>query len=169
MFEPEVLIIDIDGVLTSGNFFYSENGKVMKAFGADDADALSLIKDFVPISFVSGDKRGFNISKKRIEDMGFELNFVSTIKRIQWIKDKFDSSKVIYIGDGIFDFLVMNEVGYSICPKDSDEITQKYANYITAKRGGDRAVSEAIKHIFKVFFKKISIEEIIKKKSENND
>ena len=107
MFCPEILIIDVDGVLTPGNFYYSENGKIIKSFGADDSDALKLISDYIKVIFVSGDKRGFSISEKRINDMGYNLNFVSTLKRIDWIKERYNPNKVIYIGDGIFDFLVM--------------------------------------------------------------
>ena len=33
MFKPKYLIIDVDGVMTTGQFFYSEKGKVFKVFG----------------------------------------------------------------------------------------------------------------------------------------
>ena len=39
------LIIDIDGVMTTGQFFYSEKGKVLKVFGPHDADGLKMIKN----------------------------------------------------------------------------------------------------------------------------
>ena len=91
-------ILDVDGVLTSGNFYYSADGKVMKAFGPDDNDALSL-KNYIDISFVTGDKKGFPISKKRIvDDMGYELNLVSTIRRIEWISDLFSRIRDLYGG-----------------------------------------------------------------------
>ena len=90
-------ILDVDGVLTSGNFFYSADGKVMKVFGPDDNDALSL-KNYIHISFVTGDKKGFPISKKRIvDDMGYELNLVSTIRRIEWISERYTPESVIYM------------------------------------------------------------------------
>ena len=31
--DKKVFILDVDGVLTTGQFFYSESGKVMKVFG----------------------------------------------------------------------------------------------------------------------------------------
>jgi 3-deoxy-D-manno-octulosonate 8-phosphate phosphatase (KDO 8-P phosphatase) len=40
----KIFIIDVDGVMTDGKFYYSDKGKVMKVFGADDNDALSLLK-----------------------------------------------------------------------------------------------------------------------------
>ena len=59
------LIIDIDGVMTDGKFYYSVDGKILKAFGADDHDALSILKKYMNIIFVTGDKKGFKISKKK--------------------------------------------------------------------------------------------------------
>ena len=87
---PSTFILDVDGVLTDGGFYYSEEGKIMKKFGADDNDALSLLRPYMEIIFVTGDRRGFDISNKRITDMHFTLELVSTIKRIEWIKQRFD-------------------------------------------------------------------------------
>lgn len=153
MNKPKCFIMDVDGVLTDGTFYYSENGKVMKKFGADDNDALSLLKPYIDIIFVTGDKRGFKISEKRIvDDMHMELHLVSTIKRIDWIKEKYNPADVIYMGDGIFDHYVMKEVGYSIATNNADINAKKYADYITERNGADRAVAEACLHILAKFF-----------------
>jgi len=151
--KPKVFILDVDGILTDGGFYYTSEGKVMKKFGADDNDALSLLRPYMDIVFVTGDKKGFEISNKRITDMHFELFLVSTIKRIEWIKERYNPEEVIYMGDGIFDHYVMKEVGYSISTSDSDEHAKKYAKYITARSGGKRAVSEACLHILDKFFR----------------
>lgn len=152
---PKVFIMDVDGILTDGSFYYTTEGKVMKKFGADDNDALSLLKPYLDILFVTGDKRGFPISKKRIvDDMHMKLELVSTIKRIDWIKERYNHDEVIYMGDGIFDHYVMREVGYSISVSNGDSNAKAYANYITKREGGNRAVSEACIHILEKFFEK---------------
>lgn len=149
---PKVFVLDVDGVLTDGGFYYSSEGKIMKKFGADDNDALSLLRPYMEITFVTGDKRGFEISNKRVTDMHFTLNLVSTIKRIDWIKENYNPQQVIYMGDGIFDHYVMREVGYSIATSDGDMHAKKYANYVTQREGGKRAVAEACLHILEKFF-----------------
>ena len=127
----KLLILDVDGVMTTGQFIYSSKGKVFKIFGPDDNDALSLLKEHMKIIFVTGDKKGFNISKKRIVDhMNFELKLVSTTKRINWIEENFNPKHVIYIGDGIFDHYVMKNVFYSIAPNNADINAKKNANFI---------------------------------------
>lgn len=149
-----VFILDVDGVMTTGHFFYTADGKVMKVFGPDDNDGLSLLKPHTEIRFITGDKKGFPITKKRIsDDMGYPLDIVSTIRRVEWIKEKYPLESVIYMGDGIFDHYVMRKVGYAIAPANADPFAKKSAHYVTERKGGDRAVAEACLHILGKFFK----------------
>jgi len=152
-FNPMYLILDVDGVLTNGQFIYTSEGKFSKIFGPDDHDALSLLRDFMEIRFITGDKKGYPISHKRIvEDMQFPLDIVSTVHRIDWIRARYPVDKVIYMGDGIFDHYVMRNVGYSIAPANADMLCKKNANYVTERSGGDRAVAEACLHIMEKFY-----------------
>lgn len=146
-------IIDVDGCLTTGQFIYSSEGKVMKIFGSDDADALSILKDKINIQMISGDKRGFSITKKRVEeDMGFSVDLVSTLERTDWIKEKFNLDETIYMGDGIYDGLVFENVAYSIAPANAFSMTKEKASFVTDKKGGEGAVAEACLHIMDKFF-----------------
>ena len=157
----KVFILDTDGVITTGQFFYTAEGKAMKVFGPDDNDALSLLKPYLETRFVTGDKKGYPISKKRIsDDMKFQLDLVSTIHRVEWIKKRYNLAEVIYMGDGIFDHYVMQRVGYSIAPANADKLTASQANYVTKRSGGDRAVAEACLHILEEFFEPYNPEAI---------
>ena len=152
MIKPKVFILDVDGVLTDGGFYYSQEGKVLKKFGPDDNDALKMLLPYMEIRFISSDKRGFKISEKRVKDMGFPIDLVSTQDRLNWIKEKYDIKEVIYMADGIFDYKIMKEAGYSIATVDSDENAIKAADYVTKRAGGKRAVAEACIHILNKFF-----------------
>lgn len=150
---PKVFILDVDGVMTTGQFFYSAEGKMMKVFGADDNDGLSLLKNAIHVRFVTGDKKGFSISKKRIvDDMGYELDLVSTVRRVDWIAERYPLESVIYMGDGIFDHYVMAKVAYSIAPANADSNAKSHASFVTQREGGNRAVAEASLHILEKFF-----------------
>jgi 3-deoxy-D-manno-octulosonate 8-phosphate phosphatase (KDO 8-P phosphatase) len=150
---PTVFILDVDGVLTTGQFIYTIEGKSMKIFGPDDNDALGILSNHLKIHFVTGDRKGFKISHQRIvEDMKYPLDLVSTIRRIDWIKEHFRHQDVIYMGDGIFDHYVMSKVAYSIAPANADKNAKAYASFVTERSGGDRAVAEACLHILDKFF-----------------
>src|SRR5210317_1758657 len=96
--KPKIVIIDVDGVMTTGHFFYSKLGKVFKIFGPHDTDGLNLIKKKIKILFVTADKKGFGISKKRIvDDLGYKLIYSHHDKRYELIK-KYGFENVIYIG-----------------------------------------------------------------------
>lgn len=150
---PKHFILDVDGVLTDGQFHYSIDGKVMKVFGADDADALSILKRKLIIHMISGDKRGFPITRKRIvEDMKYPLDQVSTFERIDWIKDHYDLEHTIYMGDGIYDSMVFKKVMYGIAPASGFYLTKQQADYVTKTRAAEGAVAEACVHIMEKFF-----------------
>lgn len=149
-----VVIFDVDGVLTKGNFFYDKkNGKVLKEFGPDDAHALKLIKNDVAIEFVSTDKRGFPITAQRVYDMGFEVTEVGHEQgtRLDWINKNYPKDEWfrIYMGDSFVDAVVFKGVDVGICPHNGSDIAKKYATIITERDGGDRAVAEAVFWIMK--------------------
>lgn len=150
---PKYFVIDVDGVLTDGRFYYSTEGKVMKIFGPDDNDALCILKKYLKIHMISGDKRGFGITKKRVvEDMKFPLDLVSTFDRVNWIEKNYKLDETIYIGDGIFDAMVFDKVAYSIAPANAFYTTKALADFVTQSRGADGAVAEAVLHILEKFF-----------------
>ena len=47
--KPKIFLLDVDGVMTNGQFLYSSKGKSFKIFGPDDHDGLSLLKPFLKI------------------------------------------------------------------------------------------------------------------------
>lgn len=152
-------ILDVDGVMTDGRFYYTVEGKVAKAFGPDDHDALLLLKQHVSICFVTGDRKGFEITKKRIvDDMKFPLELASTFERIKWMKGNgFEPRETIYMGDGIFDAMIFNEVAYGIAPANAFYTTREKADFVTKSVGGDSAVAEACLHILEKFFEPIDL------------
>lgn len=160
---PKVFLLDVDGVLTTGHFFYTADGKAMKAFGPDDNDGLSLLKPHLDIQFMTGDRKGFNISKKRIvDDMGFPLHLVSTVARLEWIRERWQPAEVIYMGDGIFDHYVMREVGYAIAPQNAHPNAKMSAHFVTQMSGGNRAVAEACLHVLEKFYSAYTLDRLPK-------
>mgnify|MGYP000138419207 CR=1 FL=1 len=144
-------VLDVDGVMTTGQFLYSEKGKAYKIFGPHDADGLKLIKDYLNIFFITADKRGFPISKKRIEDMGFSIELVSERERYNYFKKKFGFKNTIFMGDGIFDAQIMKECKFSIAPKNARVEARQAANFVTPSNSAEGAVCDACLEIKKRF------------------
>lgn len=156
--KPKTLVLDVDGVFTDGKFYYTAEGKVAKKFGPDDHDAILLLKKYMDVIAVTGDKKGFPITQKRIEtDMKLPLSIVSTFERAAWIKEKYNLDETIYMGDGIFDAMVFNEVAYGIAPANAFYKVKEYADFVTQSKGGSGAVAEACWHIMEKFFEEPNV------------
>jgi 3-deoxy-D-manno-octulosonate 8-phosphate phosphatase (KDO 8-P phosphatase) len=142
------LILDVDGVLTTGQFVYTVDGKFSKTFGPHDNDGIKLLIDKLNISVVTADKRGFEITKKRVvDDMGLKLDLVSEGDRLGWITTHFDVGKTIYIGDGMYDAKIFEQVAYSIAPANAFYTAKEKATFVTESKSGEGAVAEACLHI----------------------
>ena len=150
---PKILIIDVDGVMTTGQFLYSEKGKQYKIFGPHGTDGLNIIKRYIKILFVSADTKGFKISVKRIQDdLGYKIKYIHHEKRYEFIK-KFGFENVIYIGDGYHDAKILKDVAFGIAPKNARIEARKAAKYITPSNSGEGAILDAAIIINKKFFK----------------
>ena len=149
-----VMILDTDGVLTDGTFYNNAEGKFLKRFGPDDWDALWQIVPHADIHIISGDKTGFSIVEKRVQKVGFPITLVSgkIPDRWNWIKETYPDQKIIYIGDGIFDWYCLEKADYGIAPNDALYHTKARADYIVGRKGAHRFVAEACMHVLAKFF-----------------
>jgi 3-deoxy-D-manno-octulosonate 8-phosphate phosphatase (KDO 8-P phosphatase) len=141
-----VVVLDCDGVLTDGSFYSTNEGKFLKKFGPDDWDALKLLKKYTTLQFITADKKGFEITKRRIEtEMGFQLDLVShkPKERWDWIRNRYPDQTIVYIADGIFDWYCLEKADYSIAPIDSLWHVKSAADHISDRKAGNRFVADA--------------------------
>jgi len=151
--KPKYFVLDVDGVLSTGQFLYSGEGKVYKIFGPHDADGLKMVKDRIKISFISADRRGFSISKRRLMDMGYPLHQVSEEERGVFIEKKFGLKNVIYMGDGYHDAGLLKACAFGIAPANARKEAKKAAHFVTESGSGEGAVLDACLEIIKRYFK----------------
>jgi len=139
--------------MTTGQFLYSQGGKEYKVFGPHDNDGLKLIKDKATIKFITADKRGFAITKKRIvDDMEFELELVSEQERFKYIKENYGFQNLIYMGDGYHDVKILKESMFGIAPNNARKEARAASDYITESNAGEGAVLDACLKIVKEYF-----------------
>lgn len=142
--KPWALVSDVDGVLTDGRFLYSSEGKQYKLFGSHDADALAKSKFFSKVVFVSADARGFEISKRRVSDMGWEIVLASSAKRVEIILELKSQFQVCYIGDSFTDLDAFEVADLSVCPQGAYPLARRMASVKLECRGGEGAIAELI-------------------------
>jgi 3-deoxy-D-manno-octulosonate 8-phosphate phosphatase (KDO 8-P phosphatase) len=138
-----VILVDVDGVLTDGTFYYGESGKVMKRFGPHDSEAAHSIKAFFPLTFISADVRGSEITRKRLSDMGFELSLCSSTERANLVERlKTSGRRVLFLGDSITDLPALLKADFSICPNDSLDFVASQADFRLKTPGGKGTLAE---------------------------
>jgi 3-deoxy-D-manno-octulosonate 8-phosphate phosphatase (KDO 8-P phosphatase) len=144
------MIFDIDGVFTDGKFLYSEKGKVFKSFGSWDSEALELVSNKVDFIFISADPRGFKISQKRINDLGYKLNYVASIDRVGFIMNLQKEHKTIYIADSFTDYDALLQADLSFVPKGAHASAKKASTFVLKAKGSEGAVAEMIHKLIKL-------------------
>lgn len=148
-----IFLIDVDGVLNTGQFLYSAGGKVFKIFGPHDNDGLKFLKDKIKIEFLTADKRGFPITKKRIvDDMGYKLELVSEQDRYEYVKRNYNVNDLIYMGDGYHDVKVLKACKFGIAPASARKEAKENADFVTESKAGEGAVLDACLEILRKFF-----------------
>lgn len=141
-------VLDVDGVMTTGHFIYSLEGKKYKIFGPHDSDGLKRIQKFVNVHFISADKRGFGISKKRIHnDMGFPVTLVTEEGKFDFVKEKFGLKNTIYMGDGLNDVQILRNCKFGIAPANARIEAKKAARFVTRSSAANGAVCDACMEI----------------------
>ncbi|MCC5923084.1 MAG: HAD-IIIA family hydrolase [Crocinitomicaceae bacterium] len=147
----KLLILDVDGVLTDGGMYYSENGDQMKKFNTKDGMAiLHLIKKGVLVGIISS---GFKneIVKTRAEILKIPLVYVGREPKINVLKEWCEQfsialNNVAIIGDDVNDLSVILEVGLSACPSDAVQKVKQHVDICLDKKGGEGCVREFIEN-----------------------
>lgn len=144
-----LLVLDVDGVMTDGGMYYSENGDQYKKFNAKDGMAISYLqKAGVEVAFLSS---GYTkkIIPARADTIGVKRVYVGRAPKLEILDDwrielDIDWQNIAYLGDDINDIQVMEKVGFKACPADAVDKVKKEADIVLSRRGGDACVRELI-------------------------
>ena len=148
----KLLVMDVDGTLTDGHIYFSENGEVMKAFHVQDGYAIAHklpVYDVMPI-IITG--KSSEIVRKRAAELKIKevhQGISDKLSKLKEIITKYDVSpeEIAYIGDDENDLECMQFCGLTACPADALPIVCKSVDYVCSRNGGRGAVREFIDKI----------------------
>jgi len=148
------LIFDYDGVLTDGTVITTENGDQLRSGHVRDGYALHLaLKKGYNIAVISGgtsDSISLRLKTLKLTDIFIRVSNKIEIFN-QYIKQKnVDTSQVLYMGDDIPDYKVMQMVGLPVCPADAAEEIKSISKYISSYKGGHGCVRDIIEQLMKI-------------------
>jgi 3-deoxy-D-manno-octulosonate 8-phosphate phosphatase (KDO 8-P phosphatase) len=143
----KLLLLDVDGVLTDGRLYFSNQGDEYKAFSTLDGQGIKILqKSGVKVGIITG--RTSNLVSKRAADLGIHI-------LVQGREDKWDALQEIlrehpfnlediaFMGDDWPDLTVMCRVGLALTPANGHASVVERAHWQSQARGGEGAVREA--------------------------
>jgi len=145
------LVLDVDGVCTDGKLYFQENGHPVKCFNAQDGIGIkTAMLAGIGIGIITG--RNDPCVLARMSQLGvteFHAGFESKLPKLESIRRKYGlkPEEMAYMGDDWIDLDPMRSVGMPIAVANAVAQVKKEARYITAARGGEGAVREAIEFL----------------------
>ena len=145
----KLLILDVDGVMTDGGMYFTENGDQIKKYNTKDGRGIiHLTKKDFQVAIISS---GFsdNMVTKRAEMLGIQNCYVGRDKKIDVLNKycqelNIHLENVAIIGDDVNDLDIIRSVGFSACPSDAMDIVKTNVDVILTKKGGEGCVREYI-------------------------
>ncbi len=149
----ELLIVDVDGVLTDGLIVVNDQGVESKNFHVRDGLAFSLWhKAGKRSAILSGrsaevvDRRAAELKIHRvaqgIQDKG--ASFRTLLEELE-----LNASQVCFVGDDLIDLPVLKAVGLAACPADAVEEVRREAHLTARSPGGKGVIREVVEVIMK--------------------
>lgn len=147
-------IFDVDGVLTDSSVHVTPTGEMLRIMNIRDGFAMkAAIESGYHVCIISGgNNEGVRI---RLKNLGITDIHLATPDKVatfnEYIKQyKINPEHVLYMGDDIPDYHVMQLVGLPVCPQDASQEIKAISKYISHKKGGKGAVREMIEQVMKV-------------------
>ena len=132
----ELLVCDVDGVLTDGGLHYDAQGQVLKRFDVRDGLAIRMLQRAgIEVAFLSGGRSG--AIEQRAAHLDIRHCLVGVGDKLQCARQQ-----TAFIGDDLNDLTVRPATGLLISPADGAPGLRRQADWVLRRRGGDGAVRE---------------------------
>jgi 3-deoxy-D-manno-octulosonate 8-phosphate phosphatase (KDO 8-P phosphatase) len=144
----ELLVLDVDGVLTDGGILYADDGTELKRFHVRDGSALKLWRSVGKRAAVISGRRS-PVVERRAAELGLhpviqgaehKLEALAFILRATGLRPE----QVCAVGDDLPDLPVLRHCGLAVAVADACREVRADAHHVTAAPGGRGAVREVV-------------------------
>jgi 3-deoxy-D-manno-octulosonate 8-phosphate phosphatase (KDO 8-P phosphatase) len=149
----ELLVLDVDGVLTDGVIALDDRGVETKHFHVRDGSAIHLWRRAGKrVAILSGR------SARCVELRATELEIEPVLQGLAHKREPFetmvqelglDPRQVCFVGDDLADLEVFAVAGLTACPTDAAPEVRETAHYVARAAGGRGAVREVVELLLK--------------------
>ncbi|MGC4121858.1 MAG: HAD hydrolase family protein [Myxococcales bacterium] len=149
----QLLVLDVDGVLTDGGLYYGAEGEQLKRFDVKDGHGLVLAHMAgLQVAILTG--RRSAIVEKRAAELWIAPVLQGHRDKRAGLAQLLAQARVPvertgYVGDDLNDLPAMSEVRLAACPADAVSEVQERCHYVARASGGRGAVREVLEVILK--------------------
>lgn len=147
-------IFDVDGVLTDGTIQINTNGEMFRNMNIKDGYGLKTAVDqgFNVCVISGGTNEGVRV---RLQNLGIKAIFLGAHHKTKILEDYLTKNaikreNVLYMGDDLPDYEIMQEVGLPTCPQDAVPEIKNISKYVSHRKGGKGCVRDVIEQVMKV-------------------
>lgn len=147
-------IFDVDGVLTDGTIQVNTEGEMFRTMNIKDGYGLKVaVERGYNVCIISGgSNEGVRV---RLQNLGIKDIFLGVSEKTELLegylsKNDLKAENILYMGDDLPDFEIMQEVGLPTCPQDAVPEIKAISKYISHKKGGKGCVRDVIEQVMKV-------------------
>lgn len=151
--EIELLILDVDGILTDGRIVYDARGEQIQSFHVHDGFGIKLLhKAGIKTAVLSA--RCSRALEVRCKELGIEHVMQGHSRKLQGYEGLLSlfglmDSQVAYMGDDWVDIPVLSRVGFAVTVPGAASQVKDYCHHVTVSAGGEGAVREVCELILK--------------------
>lgn len=145
----KLFLSDIDGTLTDGGMYYSENGDELKKFNTRDGMGLTMLREKgIKVGIITSEDRELNQRRANKLKLDFFYQGKSNGGKLSVAQDickkmGVSMQEIAYIGDDVNCIELLSSVGIAACPADADERVKAIPGiHIMTKKGGEGCVRE---------------------------
>lgn len=149
----ELLVLDVDGVLTDGGLLLDARGQEWKRFHVHDGLALVAARRAgLRVAVVSA--RSSPAVERRMAELGVEEVHQGVADKAQVVGGLIERlgvtrSRVAAMGDDLPDLPVMMMAGLRLAPADAVREVRRAAHWVARRAGGHGAVREAVEMLLR--------------------
>ena len=142
----KLLILDVDGVLTSAQLFIGSSGEVIKAFNTLDGHGIKMLQNTgVQTAIITA--RNDPAVAHRAAQLGINHYLHGVENKHQAFAQlcaqiQIAAQETAFVGDDVIDLPVMTRCGFPFAVANAHAYVKEHALYTTQKSGGFGAVRE---------------------------
>ncbi|QNG29101.1 HAD family hydrolase [Synechococcus sp. LTW-R] len=149
----QLVLLDVDGVLTDGSLFYGPEGELSKCFNVRDGLGIRLLQNAgIEVAFLSGGRGG--ATEVRAQHLGIRHCLVGAMDKPHALTELCQRvgvgpEQIVYVGDDLNDLALRGRVGLLIAPADAVPALRRRADAVLIRKGGHGAVRELAERLLK--------------------